>query len=427
MSVLLDLSKSSQEELSRIDKDLNLVIQSKSRYNSTPSVQLNIQPYRVHENLAFIPFAYGVEHRYKPMTHRKLSQAFVFKGVLREEQKEVRDEVKTILNEKGSVIISTHVGFGKSILATYFAYKIQMKTLIVVNRVVLIKQWTEVLHQFIQDPKIHVLKPNQVIDWDCDFFIANAINVAKFGYMPEIGLVLVDEVHLIMSKVFSSCFQYLTPTYMIGLSATPYRLDGLDILFDLYFGKQRVDRQLQRPHTIYKILTKFTPSVNKQPSGKIDWNDMLNQQALNEDRNDLIVQIVLKYPKLNIMILCKRIDQIKVLQYKFEQKGIQAEYVYGDRQPDTQKQNRILIGTTQKLGTGFDAPWLNALLVASDLEAYFIQYLGRVFRKRDIEPIIFDLVDNHSVFQKHYKTREQTYLKHGGKVLKYKLENSVSS
>jgi superfamily II DNA or RNA helicase len=423
MSILLDLSKCSQEQLDLVDRELHLTLQQKSKTN-LPPVTIQIQPYRVHEHMAFIPFAYGVEKGFKPMSHHKNTQAMVFKGVLREEQKEVRNEALEHLNRSGSVIISTHVGFGKSILATYFAYKIQMKTLIIVNRVMLIKQWTEVLHQFIQEPKVTTIKPNQVIDWDCDFFIVNAINVCKLGYMPEIGLVIVDEVHMIMSKVLSTCFQYLTPTYMIGLSATPYRLDGLDILFDLYFGKQRVDRQLNRPHTVYKVLTKFVPTVQRQNNGKIDWNDMLNQQALSEERNDLIVEIVLNHPELKFMILCKRIEQIKILQYKFEQKGIEAEYIYGDRQPNTQQQNRILIGTTQKLGTGFDAPWLNALLVASDLEAYFIQYLGRVFRKREVEPVIFDLVDQHSVFQKHYKTREQTYLKHGGKILKVKRKNT---
>ena len=231
MSVLLDLTQSSAEQLENIDKELNLNIAVKNK-NNAPSTYVQIQPYRVFERMAFIPFAYGMEKGFKPMTHHKLTQAVGFKGTLRDEQKEVRNEVVEILNRSGSVIISTHVGFGKSILATYFAYKIQMKTLIIVNRVILIKQWTEVLNQFIDQPKIGILKPNSIIDWNCDFFIVNALNVCKFGHMPEIGLVIVDEVHLIMSKVLSNCFQYLTPSYMIGLSATPYRLDGLDILFD---------------------------------------------------------------------------------------------------------------------------------------------------------------------------------------------------
>jgi superfamily II DNA or RNA helicase len=171
------------------------------------------------------------------MVHRPLTTPFVFTGTLRDEQKVVRNESMDALNQQQSVILSTHVGFGKSILAVYFAYKIQLKTLIIVNRLVLMQQWEGVLKQFIQDPKIQVIKPNKMIDLDHDFFIVNAINLPKLGYMPEIGLVLVDEVHLIVSKVLSTCFQYLTPQYLIGLSATPYRNDGMDILLDLHFGK----------------------------------------------------------------------------------------------------------------------------------------------------------------------------------------------
>ena len=87
--------------------------------------------------------------------------------------------------------------------------------------------------------------------------------------------------------------------------------------------------------------------------------------------------------------------------------------MHGDKQP-SKEPKRVLIGTIQKVGTGFDAPYLNALIVASDLEAYFIQYLGRVFRKRDNVPVVYDLIDNDYILKKHWTTREETYIKHGG-------------
>lgn len=409
MSILVNKTELTFQQLQKLDSELNLSVTS-----GKPPITQNIQPYRIQDNLIFIPFAYGIKNNFKPMKHTKIRSEIKFCGELREQQKIVRDEMIKILNENNSIILSTHVGFGKSILASYFAYKIRMKTLIIINRLVLIKQWSEVLSTFLPDCKYQVLKSKELIDWNCDFFIVNAINIPKFGYIPEIGLVIVDEVHLIVSKVLSTCFQYITPSYLIGLSATPYRTDGLDILLDLYFGEHRINRQLQRTHIVYKVPTEFTPVVNRQRNGKMDWNDILNQQANDEKRNDIIVSVITDNPTLNFMVLCKRIEQIKILQKKLENKGIIAEYIYGNKQPDLEKKNRILIGTPQKLGTGFDAPWLNALIVASDLEAYFIQYLGRVFRKIDVVPFIFDFVDNNSVLKKHLNTRLNTYTKHGG-------------
>jgi superfamily II DNA or RNA helicase len=409
MSILIDLQKCSQVLQEQMDKELNLVIPI------NPKQSISLQPYRVHESLAYVPFAYGVSIGFEPMPHHQIQNRFEFIGTLREEQKVVRNEVLDCLNQTRSVIVSTHVGFGKSILATYFAYKIQMKTLIVVNRLVLINQWVDVLNQFIRDPKICIIKPTKIIDWDCDFFIINAVNLPKLGYMPEIGLVIVDELHLIVSKVLSTSFQYLTPSYFIGLSATPYRNDGLDILIDLYFGKTRINRELERAHHVFKINTGFVPVINKQVNGKVDWNDILNQQAMDPNRNELIIQIITSNP-YNFLVLCKRVDQIRLLERRLKETGIDAIGLYGDKQPEKLNPEKqiVLIGTIQKVGTGFDAPYLNALIVAADLEAYFIQYLGRVFRKRDTIPKIFDLVDNYSILKKHYKTREQTYLKHGG-------------
>lgn len=420
MSVLVNTRDLTPEKLQQLDKDLNLTISSKKTGFGQASVQVFIQAYRIQPPLVFLPFAYGVREGFAPMVHHRLTEPFTFTGTLRDEQKVVRTEALDVLNRQQSVIISTHVGFGKSILATYFASKIQLKTLIIVNRLVLIQQWVQVLQQFIAAPKIHLIKVHKIIDWDCDFFIVNAINLPKIGYMPEIGLVLVDEIHLIVSKVLSTCFQYLTPQYMIGLSATPYRNDGLDVLLDLYFGTARIDRQLKREHCVYRIQTKFTPTVQKMANGKVDWNHILNQQATDESRNDMIVQII-HSNTFHFLVLCKRVEQIKLLEGKLRRIGIVAECLYGDKQPSSdppQGPKIVLIGTIQKLGTGFDAPYLNALIVASDLEAYFIQYLGRVFRKREVVPVVFDLVDNNSILKKHFKTREQTYLKHGGVIKK---------
>jgi hypothetical protein len=61
------------------------------------------------------------------------------------------------------------------------------------------------------------------------------------------------------------------------------------------------------------------------------------------------------------------------------------------------------------------------LLLAGDLEQYFVQYLGRVFRTKDVKPIIIDLVDNYSLLSKHFNTRRKIYQDHGGTVINFDL------
>lgn len=227
MSVIINRKTCSREQLEKLNKDLNLTIKQKQKNKNHKSKVIFLSPFRVHFDLLFIPFSYGIrELNFQPIQQHETIKECVFLGVLRPEQKEVRNETIDLLNRHHSVVVSTHVGFGKSILATYFMCKIKLKTLIIVNRLVLITQWIDVLNRFIKDPKVFVIKPSSVIDWNNDFFIVNAINIEKIGYMPEIGLVVVDELHLIVSKVLSinSFFskiqinQYIQPIWTIGSS-----------------------------------------------------------------------------------------------------------------------------------------------------------------------------------------------------------------
>ena len=56
------------------------------------------------------------------------------------------------------------------------------------------------------------------------------------------------------------------------------------------------------------------------------------------------------------------------------------------------------------------------MILASDIQAYFIQYLGRCMRTEKGEPLIFDIVDKNPILEKHFKVRKAVYLEHGGSV-----------
>ena len=84
------------------------------------------------------------------------------------------------------------------------------------------------------------------------------------------------------------------------------------------------------------------------------------------------------------------------------------------KQQEYEKKSRVLVGTASKTGTGFDHARLDAMIMASDIQAYFIQYLGRVFRREDVVPFVFDIVDKNPILDRHFKVRRTTYLEHGG-------------
>jgi superfamily II DNA or RNA helicase len=250
---------------------------------------------------------------------------------------------------------------------------------------------------------------------DCDFYIINATNISKHprSYYKDIGLVIVDEAHLIMAEKLSGCMRSLVPRYVIGLSATPYRMDGLNVLLDMYFGNYKIERKLFRKHTVYRVNTGFSPEVKLNKMGKIDWGTILDSTCSSQERNELIIRIIKKFSTRTFLVLCKRVNQANYLYERLLEEKEDVTSLIGKNQTYEQK-SRILIGTSGKVGTGFDHPKLNAMILASDVEQYFIQYLGRVFRTQEVEPFIIDIVDNHNLLVKHFKTRSAVYMEHGG-------------
>ena len=306
-----------------------------------------------------------------------------------------------------------------TITSIKLACEIKLKTLIIVNKIVLMKQWKEAINKVCPSAKIQIMSTKSEFDNDSNFYIMNAINISKMQnkFFSAIGCLIVDELHLIMAECLSKSLWLIKPRYLIGLSATPYRDDGFNPLIELFFGNddQKIIRLLQRKHNVYKICTELKPIIEFSSNGKINWSSIIQQQSECEDRNIFILKIIQYFSKRNFLVLCKRVEQGNYLYNELKKKGENVTSLIGSQQ-EFDKEARILIGTTSKCGTGFDFPKLDTLLLASDIEQYYIQALGRILRRPDSNPLVLDLVDKNPILEKHFKTRCETYTNVGGSI-----------
>ena len=419
MSIRYLIDKISADERLKISQDL--YFEKPEKFNSEP-----IYGYDINDNKVYVPFNYALQFGWAKRPKNLPKANMKFEGKLRPLQVKVSEEMKVLLNKQSSCILSLYTGGGKTFTSIYIACKLKLKTLIIVNRVILIKQWKETIVKASPLSKIQIIYTKTKMDLDADFYIINAINVYKKGreFFKDIGCIIADEIHLLATNVLSKCFFYIYPRYLIGLSATPKRPDGMDKMLYAFFGKDIIHYKLYRKHQIYKITTGLKPEFTIARNGKIDWNSLLNWQAQCEERNNKIVQIVIDNPDRIFLILCKRIIQVELLVELLKNKNETVSSLTGSKKTfDTTA--RILIGTVQKCGVGFDHPRLNSLIIAADLLEYFIQYLGRVFRTEKVEPIIFDLVDDHAILYKHYLTRRRVYIDHGGSIKRGKISSTL--
>lgn len=381
-----------------------------------------IHPFAVSKDAktVYVPFMYNRELPRPPRASFPATNV-EFIGSLRDEQVAVMNESLDLINKQGSVIIAVYTGFGKTFTAIKLSTLIRLPTLIIIHRVVLAKQWKDAITKFCKNPKVCIVESGNEIDRTADFVIMNATNIPKrdISAYSHIGLVIVDEAHLIMAEGLSQCMTCLLPRYVIGLSATPYRLDGLDRLLTLYFGAKKVIREMWHPHKVFRVTTHFRPEVRKMANGRLDWNYIIEQQSMHEGRNRLICDIVRRHPSRVFLVLTKRVAQARLLIQSLTDQGEKVTSLVGSQQT-YDPHARVLVGTSSKAGVGFDHPRLDSLILACDIEAYFVQYLGRIFRRKDAEPMIFDIVDEHPVLEKHFRTRRSVYLKHGGTLADYR-------
>lgn len=418
MSIPINISELTIEHKKKIIDDLQIELPQKK---GKSSLSLNIIHVDENTDQLILPYSYAKQFtslKLKSPARKTFTAADIrFEGTLREYQKEVKKKVIPQLNATGSCVLSLHVGWGKSIFAIYLASKLCLKTLIIVNRLILLKQWSELIEKVCPNSKFQILKPKSDIDDDCHFYLMNAMNVCKMGVesFRDIGTVICDEVHLLCAKTLYKSLYFLRPRYLLGLSATPYRPDGLGCLIDLFFGNFKITKKLFREHAVYEVHTGFEIDYKLNWEGKMDWNSVLNGQAEHSTRNDNIIRIVKVFSSRYFLVLCKRISQGRHLVELFQKSRISVTDLLGSKK-DFDETARVVVATTQKCGVGFSHDRLNALIIASDVEEYFIQYLGRVFRTPDVVPIVFDFVDNLPILRRHYHTRKRVYKECGGTI-----------
>lgn len=381
-----------------------------------------IECFAVEDQQAYFP-RYVLEQNYaqlipiQPSIYQPLSVCDTL-FQLRPYQLAVKKEVDEIMTTFHSILLSLHCGWGKSYFAILYALQLGFQTVVTVYRVSHLDQWRDSILAVNPKLTVQVLESKTEKLPGMDFYLILGENLAHRPYteFKEAGTFIVDECHMFCTPSMSKAFLRVQPMYSMALSATPFRSDGLDRMLQLHFGYSIIRRKLYRPFNVYRFDTKIKPKTQETKTGQLDWSFVINDQAQNQTRNDMIVRICQFFRNRTIMILTKRVELHGELLLQMLRQAGESVDLFAGTSRTYDRDTRILIATYSKAGVGFDNPKLDMLIVAGDVEEMFEQYLGRVFRRLDTIPIIIDMVDIFHVFEKHFQTRMLTYLQSGGEI-----------
>ena len=413
-----------------------------SNPNSVPRYKV----YKEVDDSLYLPKHFGIDTYGPPKeTTREVPQThdahWSFQGALRAVQLPVVNSFLQPTPHDG--ILSLHTGGGKTVCALYIASQLKLPTLVIVHNSFLRDQWEERVKGFLPFARIGRIQGDVCEIEGKDVIIAmlqslsmKEIPIATF---KPIGLVIVDECHHIASEVFVQALPKITSKYMLGLSATPQRKDGLMFVAHWFLGPllytsdtgDKEDPGVTVEVYDYKNTDPTFNAIIYNTQGVMFTTLMINKLTECEDRTKWLVEILKdaleESPLRQVLVLTDRVQHTKDLLAALPpelqaRSAILSQAVSAAKRTEFCVSRSVLIATYAMCKEGFDVPTLNTLLMATprpDVD----QIVGRILRveksARTVAPLILDVVDPQ--FRRQFQERNGLYKKRSYSVTKMEL------
>lgn len=258
-------------------------------------------------------------------------------------------------------------------------------------------------------------------------------------YADTWDCIIVDECHRVCGTpakagMFYKVINKLVARYKYGLTATPYRnAKGTERAMFCLIGKTIVELDKEVigsriiPAMIKKVITNFAeiPEECEETDGTIKYATLTTALSQDEQRNQLILDILKECKNNYTLVLTDRVEQMYYLQGKLEYGNV----IDGKTKKDTREKliqqvrdgkEKVLFATYGLAKEGLDIPRLDRLILASPHrdKATIIQAIGRIERKFEgkDKPICYDLVDPIQYFIKMYSDRKRYYKKNNNEI-----------
>lgn len=462
MSVAVPLSQISLEEIEKIKTILTYTpnmnyyqLKRKNRYKKykkqnelDDDIEINdkvISLYKIENNCIYIPFKiyekiFQVKaNLYKSVYDIYKKTKFTFNKTLYDVQISVYNELIYNLNLYGTANLNLRTAFGKTVTSVCASATCGYLTIVFLTNTILIEQWENTYKEF-TNANVVIIEPNTInkINWNnVDVIICMS---GRIEYIPpiileKIGTVIIDEAHLFCSPSRLPALLSTQPKYIIAATATPERDDGMHIIIESICGIHKIEKKSDKPYDIIKYNTGCDLPIPRKYNDA-DWSKLIENICKNTERNNLIIDIILRNPQSKILVLTRLSNHVTFLYDCLINKGCKVDFMTGNKKK--YQDSNVLIGTIQKLGTGFDERTacdnfqgipINLLIIAVSIKSKSLlqQIAGRAFRSTF--PTIIALYDDNSISDSHWQANKKWFTSSGGNIIeinspKYNTKNN---
>ncbi|MCB2300280.1 DEAD/DEAH box helicase family protein [Clostridium tagluense] len=321
--------------------------------------------------------------------------------------------------DKGLVVAAT--GIGKTYLAAFDSLGFH-KVLFVAHR-------EEILNQ--AEISFKNIRPNIKTGFfsgknkqsNCDVVFATVQTLGQKQYLcseyfkkDEFDYIIIDEFHHAAAGNYANIIEYFTPKFLLGLTATPERLDNKDVFalcdYNIVYEvrlKGAIDKGWLVPFRYYGVFDDTDYTKISSRNGKYDGEELETALMINK-RADLILKHYKKYNSKRALGFCSSRRHAEYMSKYFNENGIKACTVVSGAQTEFSMQRREAVDKLKKgelniifsvdmFNEGLDIPEIDMILLLRPTESptIFLQQLGRGLRKyKDKKYVnILDFIGNY--------------------------------
>lgn len=303
--------------------------------------------------------------------------------------------------DKALVVAST--GSGKTYLAAFDALNFEPKKLLyVVHESSILEKSLETFQKVFGTSVSYGKFGDGFKEFEADFLFSTNISMNNSLYLfdkKEFDYIIIDECHHAVAESYKNIIDYFEPQFLIGLTATPERMDNADV-FGMFDGnvpfelrlKDAIANGLIVPFKYFGIRDELIDyGLNKEEERR------LVSQSVMPDHIEFIVEQIKEHlpsGKLKALAFCKTKAHAKMmaeaLSDYFKTSYLTGENSTGERIKAYNELQKDIGGieilcTVDILNEGVDIPGVNTILFLRPTESstIFIQQLGRGLRKFD--------------------------------------------
>ena len=313
----------------------------------------------------------------------------------------------------GRALVQAATGVGKTYLAA-FDSKDYERVLFVAHREEILKQAAQSFKN-VRNSDDYGFFDGESKCTDKSMIFASVATLGRSEYLNNkyfasdyFNYIVIDEFHHAVNDQYQRIVNYFKPQFLLGLTATPERMDGRNIYEICDYNvpyeislKEAINKGMLVPFHYYGIFDDTDYSKLHIVRGRYDEKELNETYIGNVHRYELIYKYYCKYGSRQALGFCCSKEHAREMAREFSSRGIPSVAVFSDASGEYTEKRNVAIQKLKKgeiraifsvdmFNEGVDITSVDMVMFLRPTESpiVFLQQLGRGLRKCRVKDLL---------------------------------------